>query len=132
VKFIFLEAQRSYKELEQMSEADGTGPTTVTRKWKRGSGFRYSTKKALERSRLLKEIAKGRVLELGSMRKALTYPIELLSEIGVVDLGDYSTGPAFLHSIDENEAKRIDVSIGIANTIAECINKVSIIRNILY
>jgi hypothetical protein len=50
-----------------MSEADGTIPTTVTRKRKRGSGFRYSTK---------------RVLELGSVRKALTYPCELLSEIG--------------------------------------------------
>jgi hypothetical protein len=40
---------------------------------------------------LSKEIAKGRILELGSMMKPLTYPIELLSEIGVVDLGDCST-----------------------------------------
>jgi hypothetical protein len=52
-----------------MSEVDGTIPTTVTRKRKRGSGFRYSTKKALERSKLSKEKAKGRGLELGSMRK---------------------------------------------------------------
>jgi hypothetical protein len=132
VKFIFLEAQRSYKELEQMSEADGTGPTTVTRKRKRGSGFKYSTKKALERSKLSKEIAKGRVLGLGSVRMALTYPIELLSEIGVVDLRDCSIGSASLHLVDENEAERIDVSIGIADTIAECIKKVSIIRYILY
>jgi hypothetical protein len=69
-----------------MSEVDGTLPTTVTKKRKRGSGFKYSTKKAIERSRLSKEKAKGRVLELGTMRKALTYPSELLSEIGVVDL----------------------------------------------
>jgi hypothetical protein len=132
VTFIFLEAQRSYKELEQMSEADGTGPTTVTRKRKRGSGFRYSTKKALERSRVLKEIAKDRVLELGSVKKALSYPIELLSEIGVVDLGDCSTGPTSLHSVEENEAEKIDVSIEIADTIAGCIKKVSIIRYILF
>jgi hypothetical protein len=53
-----------------MSEVAGTIPTTVTRKRKRGSGFRYSTKKALEYSKLLKEFAKGRVLELGSLKKA--------------------------------------------------------------
>jgi hypothetical protein len=104
----------------------------VTRKWKRGSGFKYSTKKALESSKLSKEIAKDRVLELGSVRKALTYPIELFNEIGVVDLGDCSTRPASLHLVDENEAERIDVSIGIADTIAECIRKVSIIRYIIY
>jgi hypothetical protein len=81
---------------------------------------------------LSKEVAKDRVLELGSVRKALTYPIELLSEIGVVDLGDCSTGPAFLHSVDKNEVERIDLSIGIAGTIVECIKKVSIIRYFLY
>jgi hypothetical protein len=85
-----------------MNETNGTIPTMVTGKRKKGSGFRYSTKKALERSRLSKEIVKGRVLGVGSVRKALTYPIELLSEIGVVDLGDCSTGPASLHLVDEN------------------------------
>jgi hypothetical protein len=114
-----------------MSEADGSIPTTVTRKRKRGSGFRYSSRKALVRSKLSKEAAKGRVYELGSVKKALTYPIELLSEIGVVDLGDCSTEPATLHSVDENEAEGIDVSIGNADTIATCIRKVSIIRYIL-
>jgi hypothetical protein len=131
VTFIFKEAQRSYEELEQMSEADGTGPNMVTRKRKRGYGFRYSTKKALERSKLSKEAAKGSVLELGSVKKALMYQIELLSEIGVVDLGDSSTGPTSLHSVDENEVEKIDVSIEIADMIAECIRKVSTIRYIL-
>jgi hypothetical protein len=65
------------------------------------------------------------------VKKALTYPIELLSEIGMVDLGDCSTGLASLHSVDEIEAEGIDVSIGIANTIAACIRKVSIIRYFL-
>jgi hypothetical protein len=118
----------SYEELEQMSEADAKGPTTVTRKRKRGSGFRYSSKKALERSKLSTEAARGRLLELGSVKKALTYPVELLSEIDVVDLGDYSTRPASLHSVDKNDAEGIDVRVGIADTIAECIRKVSIIR----
>jgi hypothetical protein len=117
-----------------MSEADGMFPTMVTRKPKRGSGFRYSTKNALERSRLLKKTTKGRVLEFASMTKASTYPSELLSEIGVVDLGDCSAGsigPASLHSVDGNEAERIDLSIGIADTIVECFRKVSIFRYIL-
>jgi hypothetical protein len=80
--------KRTYKELEQVSQADGTGPTMVTRKQKRGSGFKYSTKKALERSKFLKEKTKGRVLALRSVRKALTYPSELMSDIGIVDLAE--------------------------------------------
>jgi hypothetical protein len=80
-----------------MSEANGTIPTTVTRKRKRGSGFRYSSKKALQRSRLSKEISKGGVLELGSARKALTYPSELMSEIGVISLAGCSSDHLGLH-----------------------------------
>jgi hypothetical protein len=112
-----------------MSETDGMIPTMVPRKQKRGSGFRYSTKKALERSKLSKEKAKGRGLELGSVRKALTYPCELLSEIGVVDLTECCTGsfgPTFLKSVDENPEEKIDASIGNALSIEECSNKVSI------
>ena len=115
-----------------MSEADGTIPTTMTRKWKRRSGFRYSSKKALERSRIRKEAAKGSVSELGSVRKALSYLVELLSEIGVVNLGDCSNGPASLHSVDENEVERIEESIGTGNTIVGCMRKVSIIRYIIF
>ena len=66
------------------------------------------------------------------MRKALLYPVEILSEIGVVDLRDCSTGLASLHSVEENEAEKIDVSIEIADTIAGCIRNVSIIRYILF
>jgi hypothetical protein len=69
-----------------MSEAERTIPTPVTRKWRRGSGFRYSSKKALNRSRLLRETKKAREFEIGSVRKALTYPFEELSEIGVLTL----------------------------------------------
>ena len=115
-----------------MSEADGMIPSMVTRKQKRGSGFRYSTKKALERSRVRKEAAKSRVLELGSVRKALSYLVEQLSEIGVVDLRDYSNGPASLHSVDENEVVRIEESIEIGDTISGYLKKVSIIKYILY
>jgi hypothetical protein len=102
----------------------------VTRKWKRGSGFKFSTKKVIERSRLSKEIARGRVQELGSVRMALTYPSALLNEIGVVDLGDCSTGSielASLQSVDENQEERIDACIGSVVSVVENSNKVSII-----
>jgi hypothetical protein len=115
-----------------MSEADGTIPTTVTRKRKRGSGFRYSSRKALARSRVRKEAAKGRVSDFGSVRKALSYPVELLSEIGVVDIGDYSDGPASLHSVDENEVVRIEEIIEIGDKTAGCRREVSINRFILF
>jgi hypothetical protein len=110
-----------------MSEADGSIPTTVTRKRRRGSGFRYSSKKVLQRSRVRREAAKGRALELGSVRKALSYPVDLLSEIGVVDLGDCSNGPALLHFVGENEVERIEESIESGDTTARCLKKVSII-----
>jgi hypothetical protein len=117
-----------------MSEADRSIPTTVTRKRKRGSRFRYSTKKALERWKMSKEKAKGRGLELGNVRKALTYPCELLSEIGVVDLAECSTGSfgqLSLYSVDEHQEVRTDA--GLANMVSEveCCNIVSIIISFL-
>jgi hypothetical protein len=117
-----------------MSEADGTIPTTATRKRKRGSGFKFSTKKVLERSKLSKEIAKDRVLELGSVRKALTYPSSLLNEIGVVDLADCSTGSfgkISLHSVDESEEEKTDAGLGNVVSDVECCNIVSIIVSCL-
>jgi hypothetical protein len=74
-----------------MSEADETLPITETGKRKRRSKFRYSTKKALEHSKLSKRTTKGGILDFVSVTNALTYPSALLSEIGVVDLGDCST-----------------------------------------
>jgi hypothetical protein len=112
-----------------MSEADGTIPTTVTRKRKRRSGFRYSSKKALQRSKLSKEISKGGVLELGSARKALTYPSELMSEIGVISLTGCSSGSfglASVHPVDENPEDRIEASTGNALLDVEFPNKVRI------
>ena len=106
----------------------------MTGKQKRRSRFRYSTKKALERSRLLKKTTKGRVLEFTSVTKALTYPSALWSDIGVVtlEIAQLDHGPAFLHSVDENVEERIDVSIGFVDAVIECFKKVSILRNIIH
>jgi hypothetical protein len=61
------------------------------------------------------------------VRKALSYPVDLLSEIGVVDLGDCSNGPASLYLVNENEVERTEESLEIGDTIAGCLKKVSTI-----
>ena len=61
------------------------------------------------------------------MKKALSYPIDLLSKNGVVDLRDCSTRPASLHLVDESEVERIEERIEIASTSTECIKEESII-----
>ena len=117
-----------------MSEADGTIPTMVTRKRKRGFGFRYSIKKALNCSRLLRETKKAREFEIGSVRKALTYPCEVLSEIGIIDLVECSMGSfgiASLKSIEEYLEERIDANIGDILSVEECSIKVIISRYVL-
>ena len=112
-----------------MSEANRTIPTPVTRKRRRGSGFRYSSKKALNRSRLLRETKKAGEFENGSVRKALTYPFEELSEIGAVELAECSTGSfgiASLKSVEENLEERFDANIGGEEPDEERSFKVSI------
>ena len=63
------------------------------------------------------------------MRKALTYPCELLSEIGVVDLAECTKGSfgfASLKLVDENPKERIDASMGNVLSVKEYSIKVSI------
>jgi hypothetical protein len=72
-KLIFCIASSSQDILEQMNERGGFIPSREARKKKRGSRFRYSSRKDLERSKL-KRAAKTRASELASITKALSYP----------------------------------------------------------
>jgi hypothetical protein len=72
-KLIFCIASNSQDILEQMNEGGGFIPSKEARKKNRGSGFRYSNKKDLERSKL-KRAPKTRASELVSVTKALSYP----------------------------------------------------------
>jgi hypothetical protein len=68
------------------------------------------------------------------VRKALTYPSSLLSEIGVVDLADCSTGSfgqISLYSVDESQEETTDAGLGNVVSDAECCNIVSIIVSCL-
>jgi hypothetical protein len=94
-ELIFCIPSSSQYILEQMNEGGGLLLSREARKKKRGSGFRYSSKKDLERSKL-KRAAKTKALELASVTKALSYP-RAQSSGGVSGLG----GPFCLEGIKE-------------------------------
>lgn len=92
-------------------------PSTETRKKNRGSGFRYSSKKALERSRLLKKITKGGGSEFSTVTKALTFSSALSSEIDHLDCATRSSRRSLFDSVLEIDGVRIESSF--ANLISE-------------
>jgi hypothetical protein len=56
-------------------------PSTETRKKKRGSGFRFLSKKVIDRSRLAKKTTKAGGSEFNTVVKVLTFSSALSSEI---------------------------------------------------
>jgi hypothetical protein len=89
--------------IEQMNEGGGLIPSRETRKRRRRSGFRYSSKKDLERSKL-KRAAKTRASELASVTKALSYP-RAQSSGGVSGSG----GPFCLEGVKEQDGDEVDL-----------------------
>jgi hypothetical protein len=103
IKLISCIASSSQDILEQMNEGDGLIPSRETRKKRRRSGFRYSSKKDLDRSKL-KRAAKTRASELASVTKALSYP-RAQSSGGVSGSG----GPFCLEGVKEQDADEVDL-----------------------
>jgi hypothetical protein len=94
------------KECDELINASGS------RKKKRGSSFRYSSKKVLDRCRLTR-LAKARVCELKSVTKTLCYPSLIPSEECVSDLHEtaaISSESPVLASIDEFDEEREETS----------------------
>jgi hypothetical protein len=81
----------------------GLIPSREARKKRRGSRFRYSSKKDLERSKL-KRAAKTRASELASITKALSYP-RAQSSGGVSGSG----GPLCLQGVKEQDGDEVDL-----------------------
>jgi DNA-binding transcriptional MerR regulator len=102
-----------------MNEGDGSILSKETRKRKRGSRFRYSSKKDLERSKL-KRAAKSRGFELASVTKALSF-LFAQSSSGINGSG----GPISLDIVIEQDGIEKDLSQGNASTEGECILQVS-------
>ena len=91
-----------------MNECDELFPATVSRTKKRGSGFRFSSKKVLDRSRL-KRLAKARGCEVTSVTRMLSYPSLIPSEKCSSDIHGRTATPSespHLVSIDEFEEER--------------------------
>ena len=70
--------------LEQMSDCDEVIPVTESRKKRRGSNFRFSSKRVLDRSRL-KRLAKARNCDVTTVTRTLSYPSLMPSEVGASD-----------------------------------------------
>ena len=60
-------------------------PVTESRKKKRGSSFRFSSKKVLNRSRL-KRLSKARGCDITSVSRTLSYPSLIPSEVDTCDI----------------------------------------------
>jgi hypothetical protein len=95
-----------------MNECDESSPAKESRKKRRGSGFRYSSKKELECSKLTR-LAKAKSCEVTSLTRTLCYPSLIPSELCVSDIyGSAATScdSPVLVSIDEFEEERKEMS----------------------
>ena len=95
-----------------------------TRKKKRRSGFRFSSKKVLQRSRVRREISKDGGIMVESVRKALSFP----SEIVVTDPHDCAPGSNIqpcLDIVEERSGDGEELTCCQAISTDRCIEKVS-------
>jgi hypothetical protein len=95
-----------------MNECDESFPATESRKKKRGSGFRFSSKKVLDRYRL-KRLAKARDCEVTSVTRTLSYPSLIPNEVCASDFqGSAATSceSPVLVTVDEFEQERKESS----------------------
>jgi hypothetical protein len=117
IKLISCIASSSQDILEQMNEGGGLIPSSLsreTRKKRRRSGFRYSSKKDLNRSKL-KRAAKTRASKLTSVTKALSYP-RAQSSGGVSGSG----GPFCLEGVKEQDGDEVDLRQCRSTVEGEC------------
>ena len=107
-----------------MKEGSESIEFTETRKKRRRSGFRFSSRKVLERSRLKRETAKASGCQFDSIRKTLSYP----SEIRDIDHRDCAAGlnyPPCLDSVLEHDGFGLDLTYGNVIIQEELNQKVS-------
>jgi hypothetical protein len=115
----FVLLQSSQDILEQMNEGGGLIPSRETRKKRRRLGFRYSSKKDLERSKLMRAV-KTRASELASVTKALFYP-RAQSSGGLSGSG----GPFCLEGVKQQDGDEVDLRQCRSTVEGECSLQVS-------
>ena len=96
-----------------MSDCDEAIPVTESRKKRRGSSFRFSSKRVLNRSRL-KRLSKARGSEVTSVTRTLSYPSLIPSEVGgsenLASVTTASISPDLL-TVQEFEEEREETAI---------------------
>ena len=110
-----------------MNEVDESFVSTETRKRRRRLGFRYSSKKVLERSRVKRRAFKVEGTQFESVTRVLSFPGEI-GGIGHIDYAPGSSLPACLDSVDEHHGDRLEMSCENVETDRGCIVKVSVFR----
>jgi DNA-binding transcriptional MerR regulator len=117
---IFTRASSLQVNSEQMNEGEESIPSTEVRKKRRASGFRYSSKKDLDRSRVKRLAAKARGIKLATITKALSYP-------GTQSSGSVggSGGPHCLEVLVEDDGGRKELLEGNSYIEGENTLKVS-------
>ena len=108
-----------------MNEVDESSMSTETRKKRRRSGFRYSSKKVLQRSRVQWEISKVEWIQLELVTKALAYPSETVDSVHH-DCAIKSTLQPFLDSVEEDDGDGDELHCAHDSTIDISNVKVSI------
>ena len=98
-----------------MNEGDELFPSMETKKRKRCFRFRFSSKKALECSRLMRRTAKVGGWEFTSVTRTLLYPSVIPSKLCVIDIHGCtarSCESPILESIDKLKSERKETSNG--------------------
>ena len=98
-----------------MNELDESFVSIETRKKRRQSGFRYSSKKVLQRSRVQRETSKVGRIQLESVTKALAFPSEIVDSVHH-DCALRSSLQPFLDSVEEHDGDGIELTCGHAST----------------
>jgi hypothetical protein len=94
-----------------MRECDESINASGTKKKRRRSGFRYSSQKVLDRSRLTR-LAKARGCDLTPVTRTLSFPSSVPIELCVGDIHAFALSPCdspILVSIDESDEGRKEI-----------------------
>ena len=92
-----------------MNEGSKAIEFSETRKKRRRSGFRFSSRKVLERSRLKRDSARGSGYQFDFVRKGLSYPTEVL-DIDHCGCAAGSSNPPCLDSALEEDGPGIELT----------------------
>jgi hypothetical protein len=107
-----------------MNEGDEAIESTGIRKKRRRSGFRYSSRKVLERSRVKRETAKVGGVQFEDVTRTLSYPSGIGDNVHQ-DCAARSSIPTCLDSVEELDGDINELSCGDAVTYERCNIEVS-------